>query len=86
MTGAILKDPRIQNSVYSTQKAKAELEIFPKFIELSYDEKQLYSSDIFDETKKLVEISIQNPDKDDEECYGILLKEFPDLEEAMGEE
>jgi hypothetical protein len=37
-----------------SKKAKA-------FIELSYPEKQLYSSDIFKSTKELVEQSIKNP-------------------------
>lgn len=32
-----------------------------KFIELSYEQKQLYSSDIFKATKELVEESIKNP-------------------------
>jgi hypothetical protein len=31
------------------------------YIELSYDQKQLYSSDIFKETKKLVEKSLEEP-------------------------
>jgi hypothetical protein len=44
------------------KKAKAsEEEIFPKFIELSSESKKLYSSDIFKETKDLVEESIKNP-------------------------
>ena len=34
---------------------------FPKYQELSTEEKQLYSSDIFAETKILVEESIKNP-------------------------
>ena len=40
-----------------SKKAKAA-----KFIELSYEEKKLYSSDIFATTKELVEESIKNPD------------------------
>jgi len=56
------------------KKAKASEEVLPKFIELSYEEKKLYTSDIFSETKALVEVSIKYPDKDIEECYGILLK------------
>lgn len=44
-----------------SKKAKAG---YPKFIELSYDEKQLYSSDIFKTTKELVEESIKNPGMD----------------------
>ena len=44
------------------KKAKAsEEETFPKFIELSSESKRLYSSDIFKETKALVEESIKNP-------------------------
>ena len=44
------------------KKAKAgEGPHFPKYIELSTEEKQLYSSDIFKETKELVEQSIKNP-------------------------
>lgn len=61
-----------------TKKAKADNEgneIFPKFIELSYEEKKIYSSDIFDFTKQLTEVSIKNPGKDIEDCIGILLKE-----------
>lgn len=62
----------------TTKKAKADNEgneVFPRFIELSYEEKKLYSSDIFDFTKKLTEVSIKNPDKDIEDCVGILLQE-----------
>jgi hypothetical protein len=44
-----------------SKKAKASEEVTPKFIELSYEQKKLYSSDIFAETKKLVEESIKNP-------------------------
>lgn len=36
-------------------------EIMPKYIELSTEQKQLYSSDIFAETKQLVDDSIKNP-------------------------
>lgn len=44
------------------KKAKASEEgVFPKFIELSSESKRLYSSDIFKETKELVEESIKNP-------------------------
>ena len=43
---------------------KAKAGTFPKFIELSYKEKKLYSSDIFKTTKKLVEESIKNQGKD----------------------
>ena len=57
------------------KKAKAAEEVLPKFIELSYEEKVLYSSDIFAETKALVDVSIKYPSKDIEECYGLLLKE-----------
>lgn len=39
----------------TSKKAKA-------FIELSYEQKQLYSSDIFATTKTLVEESLKNPD------------------------
>lgn len=56
------------------KKAKASEETLPKFIELSYEEKKLYGSDVFAETKALVDISIKYPDKDIEECYGLLLK------------
>jgi len=42
------------------KKAKAD----KKFIELSYVEKKLYSSDVFKPTKVLVDASIKNPDKD----------------------
>ena len=40
------------------KKAKAD---FPKYVELSTEQKQLYSSDIFETTKELVEESIKNP-------------------------
>ena len=41
-----------------SKKAKASI----KYIELSAEQKRLYSSDIFAETKGLVEESIKNPD------------------------
>jgi len=44
------------------KKAKASEEVLPKFIELSYEQKQLYSSDIFESTKQLVEESLKNPE------------------------
>lgn len=47
------------------KKAKAASEwtdeIMPKYVELSTEEKQLYSSEVFAETKRLVEESISNP-------------------------
>lgn len=44
------------------KKAKAsEEDLFPKYIELSAEEKRAYSSDIFETTKELVEESIKNP-------------------------
>ena len=47
------------------KKAKASIEFngefYPKFIELSREEKELYSSDVFKSTKELVEESIKNP-------------------------
>ena len=43
------------------KKAKASEEVLPKFVELSYEEKQLYASDVFKSTKELVENSIINP-------------------------
>lgn len=46
------------------KKAKASEEVYPKFIELSQIQKTLYSSDIFADTKKLVEESIKNPGMD----------------------
>lgn len=46
----------------TTNKAKASK--MPRFIELSYEEKKLYSSDVFATTKRLVEESIKNPDMD----------------------
>ncbi len=36
----------------------------PSFIELSYEEKKLYSSEAFDSTRKLVEQSLENPGMD----------------------
>ena len=57
------------------KKAKASEEALPRFVELSYEEKKLYGSDVFAETKALVELSIKYPGKDVEECYGILLKD-----------
>jgi hypothetical protein len=47
----------------SSKKAKASNE-FPKFIELSYEQKKLYSSDIFETTNTLVQESIANPGMD----------------------
>lgn len=47
-----------------SKKAKASGETYKKFIELSYEEKKIYSSDLFDTTKQLVEASIKDPDKD----------------------
>jgi len=35
-----------------------------RFVELSYEQKKLYSSDVFATTKQLVEESIKNPDMD----------------------
>lgn len=46
-----------------SKKAKASKEEI-KFIELSYEQKKLYSSDIFKSTKELVEESIKTPDMD----------------------
>lgn len=43
----------------TTKKAKAKA-----FIELSYEQKQLYSSEIFATTKQLVEESLKNPEMD----------------------
>lgn len=48
----------------TSKKAKASEDTYPLFIELSYEQKKLYSSDIFESTKKLVEDSIVNPDMD----------------------
>lgn len=44
-----------------TKKAKASEDYFPKYIELSYVEKQLYTSDVFKTTRGLVEASIKKP-------------------------
>lgn len=44
-----------------SKKAKASEDHYPKFIELSYEEKKLYSSDVFKATKELVELSLKNP-------------------------
>ena len=44
-----------------TPGKKAKASEFPKYIELSTEQKQLYSSDIFATTKELVEESIKNP-------------------------
>lgn len=49
------------------KKAKASEnpeEYMPKYVELSTEEKQLYSSEIFKTTKELVELSIKEPDLD----------------------
>jgi hypothetical protein len=46
----------------SGKKAKAS--DFPKYIELSTEEKMLYSSDIFKSTRELVEKSINDPGLD----------------------
>lgn len=46
-----------------TKKAKASQEdnYFPKYIELSYEEKKLYMAEEFASTRELVEDSINNP-------------------------
>jgi hypothetical protein len=46
------------------KKAKAEWsdEYMPRFVDLGAEEKRLYSSDIFAETRKLVEDSLKTPD------------------------
>jgi hypothetical protein len=46
------------------KKAKASENEFPKYQELSAEQKRLYASDIFEATKKLVEDSIANPGMD----------------------
>jgi hypothetical protein len=43
------------------KKAKASENEFLKYQELSVEQKRLYASDIFEETKRLVEESIANP-------------------------
>jgi hypothetical protein len=48
-----------------SKKAKAD---FPKYIELSTEEKMLYSSEAFKSTRALVEESIENPGMDLFEC------------------
>lgn len=60
-----------------TTKAKASIEdsVFPRFVDLTYDEKKIYGSDAFEETKLLISVSLKNPGKDLEDCYGLLLKE-----------
>ena len=60
---------------FKADEAKASLDDFPKFINLTYEEKQAYRSDVFDETKLLLSISLKNPGADLEDCYGLLLKE-----------
>jgi len=47
----------------SAKKEKSSEE-YPKFISLSYEEKKLYSSEIFKETKHIVNESIKKPEKD----------------------
>jgi hypothetical protein len=47
-----------------SKKAKASNNEYPKFIELGYEQKKLYSSDVFALTKQLVEESIANPGMD----------------------
>jgi hypothetical protein len=44
-----------------SKKAKASEETYKKYIELAQDEKRIYSSEIFESTKQLVEESIKNP-------------------------
>lgn len=46
-----------------SKKAKSSKDISLKFIELSYEQKKLYSSDVFAVTKKLVDASITDPGK-----------------------
>jgi len=45
------------------KKAKAGEgeDVYPKYIELSTEEKRIYSSDVFEATRELVEDSIKNP-------------------------
>lgn len=45
----------------TSKKAKASS---PRFIELSYEQKKTYSSDVFKATRQLVEESITNPNMD----------------------
>lgn len=45
----------------TTKKAKANRD-HPIYIELSYEQKQLYTSDIFATTRELVDASIDEPD------------------------
>lgn len=47
----------------TTKKAKANRE-YPIYIELSYEQKQLYTSDAFETTRELVDASIDDPDMD----------------------
>ena len=51
-----------QLSCNSPKKAKAYTAM--RFVELSYEEKKLYSSDVFATTKRLVQESIENPNMD----------------------
>ncbi len=44
-----------------SKKAKASEETYKKYIELAQDEKRIYSSEIFESTKQLVEESIKSP-------------------------
>ena len=64
-----------------TPGKKAKADEFPKYIALSTEEKQLYSSDIFKSTRELVEESIKSPGFDP---FGM----YPDeeVEEAEPEE
>lgn len=48
-------------SLGCTPGKKAKSSEFPKYIELSTEQKMLYSSDVFANTKVLVEDSIKNP-------------------------
>lgn len=60
-----------------SKKAKSgmDIEAVMKYSNLSIEDKNAYKSEAFLETKKIVDFSIKNPNKDIEECYSALLKD-----------
>jgi len=56
------KAKKLGCNVSKKAKAGEEDTYFPKYIELSYEQKNLYMSEVFASTRSLVEDSIKNPD------------------------
>ena len=56
------KAKKLGCNVSKKAKAGEEDTYFPKYIELSYEQKNLYMSEMFTSTRELVEKSIKNPE------------------------